>query len=136
MWADAGALCEIGRDADTLRDRLEARLTALRGELASLEAARDAIRQASRDARTPAGEGEIHCAACGRRVPDAPFCQHCGVPRSAIVVCPGCGDRTVTPVHLLAPGGGSQALHCTRCGAGLPVPVAPAAPGAAPEEGH
>jgi hypothetical protein len=77
---------------------------------------------------TAASEGDrTHCAACGRDVPRAGFCQRCGVRQAMDVACRQCGDRTVLPVHYVPDGVlPAKELFCTRCGASL-TPLAAAA---------
>ena len=69
-------------------------------------------------------EGEIHCVACGRTVPKAPFCQQCGCLQPLVLVCLECGEKSVLPVHFL-PGGASFAkqLFCAVCGSVLTAQV-------------
>ena len=120
----AETLDGLERDADALRDRSEAALAHLRGEVAAYhQEARKATTTAKADGSSPA-----HCVACGRGVPDAPFCPHCGTARPAAAACPACGERMVVPVHLL--GGRRQAspLFCARCGTRVPVSLARPAP--------
>ena len=112
---------------------------------------KQAVYAAGRAARTgdtapkatgTAGDGEVHCAACGQRVPDAPFCQLCGVPRAARVACPGCGEPHVHAHPPAWPANQPRMIYCTRCGTRLPdlpansdsksIPAPPGTP-AAPE---
>jgi prepilin-type N-terminal cleavage/methylation domain-containing protein len=98
--------------AGSLRDRLVPCLERLHTELSSFAEARQAV-------ATQTGDGEVHCAACGARVPNAPFCQQCGTARAAVVACGSCGERVTVPVHLLAEHAALSRLHCARCGAQL-----------------
>ncbi len=107
---------DIERKADAFRERLESQITNLRVELTSFASALQTL-------AIPAGRGEIHCIACGRIVPDAPFCQQCGAAQPQAVTCAGCGNRVVLPLHLFGAhteGQQTRALFCPHCGTRLP----------------
>ena len=107
-------LDKVERDAGAFRDRLEPHIALLQGELAAFQSAVESLAPPSR-------EGQIHCVACGRSTPDAPFCQHCGVPRATTVVCARCHEQMVVPVHLLGDRSRVPALFCLHCGARVPM---------------
>jgi hypothetical protein len=105
---------KVEQDASAFRDRLEPHIALLRGELAAFQSGADAL-------VSPTREGEIHCVACGRSTPDAPFCQHCGVPRPATVACAKCHEQILVPVHLLGDRTQLPSLFCLYCGARVPL---------------
>ena len=111
-----GTLDKVERETGAFRDRLEPHLALLRDELA-------AFKSAAKSLAPPAREGQIHCVACGRSTADAPFCQHCGVPRAAIAVCTECHQQMVMPVHLLADRSQAPVLFCPLCGNRVPLPL-------------
>ncbi|MBN1763852.1 MAG: prepilin-type N-terminal cleavage/methylation domain-containing protein [Sedimentisphaerales bacterium] len=59
---------------------------------------------------------ENHCMACGRVVPDAPFCQQCGAARAAVVKCTKCQTHITIPVHILPKSKPLPLLYCPNCG--------------------
>jgi hypothetical protein len=124
-WLLMGVLPIIQRDVADFRRRLELALAGLRSEVASVPVSSPA-------AAEPVREGTTHCAACGRTVPQGPFCTQCGSPQPVVALCPGCGDKVVLPVHFF-PGGipPARQLCCTRCGTSLTGLVA--VPGREPE---
>lgn len=111
-------LCsDLERRTDAFRDRLEPALVNLQAELTAYQSALLSL-------APPIGEGEVHCSACGKTVPDAPFCQQCGAACPLRVTCAGCGDRIVIPVHLLVGGTDGKSvrtLFCPHCGTHVPV---------------
>jgi hypothetical protein len=112
-WLQADLLPALQRDAEGLGERVDLCLSRLRAELEGL--------QAPAIAREQIPEGETtHCAACGRTVPRAPFCQHCGAVQAVVIVCPECGEKSALPVHLFPEGiPSARELFCTHCGASL-----------------
>jgi hypothetical protein len=111
-WWDEGAYRVLEGDIEAFAERLELALSHLRAEIEYVE-------RSLAPGRT-AGEGEVHCVACGHVVPDAPFCQRCGAPR-AVAVCAMCGQETVIPLHLVPAGEQVERIHCANCGARLSV---------------
>jgi hypothetical protein len=112
-WQQLENLSGLQREADAFRERVDLRLACLRAELEGSQPAAAAPAEPSR-------AGDIHCAACGRSVPAAPFCQQCGAVQALVVVCPKCGEKDVLPMHYI-PGGipSGKELFCTNCGATL-----------------
>jgi hypothetical protein len=109
-----GTLNRVERETGAFRDRLEPHIALLRGELAAFQSAVKSL-------APPAREGQLHCVACGRSTPDAPFCQHCGVSQAATAVCAECHQQMVMPVHLLADRGQAPVLFCPHCGTRVPL---------------
>jgi hypothetical protein len=109
-WENAAVYHRIERDIQAFRDQLEPCLERLRAELVRFE-------EAVKSLAPSTGEGEVHCIACGRTVPEAPFCQQCGSTRPAVTTCVECGERIVIPLHLLAQCEPTIRLFCTGCGA-------------------
>ena len=105
-WLLGELLPNLRRDAEDLRTRIDA-------------AAADLAAVPTTESAPPTPESH-HCAACGRGVPRAAFCPECGARQATTSICGQCGATTVVPVHLLA-GGTVPLLHCTACGASLPV---------------
>ena len=110
---DSDTYRNLERDARAFQERLESQLAHLQAELAHY---RDEVRALA----APVGSDENHCMACGRTVPDAPFCQNCGVAQPFIIKCAGCGERVVIPLHVLAENPPVKVLYCPRCGTSLP----------------
>jgi hypothetical protein len=109
-WQQPDLLSGLQRDADALRERVDLCLTCLRAELESIQPPTRTIEEVR--------EGELHCAACGRTVPKAPYCPQCGSVQPVMVVCPECGDKIVLPVHFFPAGvPSSRELFCANCGA-------------------
>ncbi len=106
----------LEREAEPFRERVESHLAFLRSELGAFENGVKAV-------TGPAGEGNVHCAACGRATPDAPFCQHCGSARAAVTTCTGCQKQIVLPVHLLEKAEQARPLFCPDCGTRVPLLV-------------
>jgi prepilin-type N-terminal cleavage/methylation domain-containing protein len=126
-WLQTDLLPGLQRDAEGLRERVDLCLSCLRAELENI--------QPSTPSREPTRDGETHCAACGRSVPRAPFCQHCGSLQALVVACPECGEKNVLPLHLFPQGvPAARELFCTRCGALLTGLVQLARPGLEPAE--
>lgn len=113
-WEAAELMRSLQREAGAFTERLAPRMAQLQSELLTWR-----LQPAP---AVPAGEGEAHCAACGRQAPDAPFCPYCGAARPAIPTCAGCGERIVIPLHLLAAGRITESVFCPHCGTGLTVP--------------
>lgn len=115
-WQQPALLPGLQRDAEAFGERAEVCLACLRAELESVRG--PAVSAAL------AGEGETHCAACGRVVPKAPFCQQCGCEQPVVIVCPECKEKNVLPVHFFPEGvPASKELFCVGCGAVLTAMV-------------
>jgi hypothetical protein len=108
-WDTVEAYRNLERDADAFQERLEPQLAHIQTELAHYTDEMKAL-------AAPAYSDENHCMACGRPVPNAPFCQNCGVAQPLTTNCAGCGERVVIPLHMLAEKPPAKALHCPRCG--------------------
>jgi hypothetical protein len=108
-WQLSHLLPDLKKDAHALGERVNLCLLRLRAELTDILAS-DATGE-------PVRAGQTHCAACGRTVPRAPFCQQCGAVQAVAIVCPQCGEKNLLPAHLFPPGGPlSRELFCTGCG--------------------
>jgi prepilin-type N-terminal cleavage/methylation domain-containing protein len=111
-WQLADLLVNLQRDAEAFRERVDLCLACLRAELENIRASTSPGEQIRED--------QTHCAACGRTVPRAPFCQQCGSAQAVVVVCPECGDKSVLPIHWFPEGASAFGeLFCTSCGAVL-----------------
>jgi prepilin-type N-terminal cleavage/methylation domain-containing protein len=103
----------LERDAAALADRLRPHRELLQRELAAFLEARRAL-------AGPATGGQSHCTACGRSVPEAPFCPQCGAPRAALLACPECRREVTVPRHLLQASNTAPRLFCAACGTAMP----------------
>jgi hypothetical protein len=109
----------LERDANAFQERLEPQLAHLQAELARYRDEVKALATLTAPV-APVGSAENHCMACGHSVPNAPFCQNCGVAQPLITNCTACSERVVIPLHVLATNPPVKLLHCPRCGTSLP----------------
>jgi hypothetical protein len=109
---DSDSYINLERDANAFQERLDPQLAHIQAELALYRGEVKAL-------AAPVGSSDNHCMACGRTVPDAPFCQNCGVAQPLITNCTRCGERVVIPLHVLAENPPVKLLHCPRCGTSL-----------------
>ena len=124
-WLQSDLLPALQRDAEVFREQVGLRLACLRAELETVRGPTASVEQA--------GEGENHCAACGLTTPRAPFCLHCGSVQPVKVVCPGCGEKDVLPLHFFPEGiPPTRELFCTRCSTVLTGMVRAPRPGSIP----
>lgn len=122
-WAQSELLPSLQREAEVFRDRVDLALACLRAELQST--------QPPAAGPEHPGEGQTHCAACGRTVAKAPYCQQCGAVQPAVLTCGECGQTNVVPIHLFPEGGpAARELFCTNCGASLTAVLAATRSGA------
>jgi prepilin-type N-terminal cleavage/methylation domain-containing protein len=104
-WLMADAVSNQRRDADALRDRLNAALLGL------------AVDEPPAPLAGASSVGEHHCAACGQSVPSGAFCSNCGARQAVETTCGRCGATTLLPMHLWPAGAPAEArLFCTHCG--------------------
>jgi prepilin-type N-terminal cleavage/methylation domain-containing protein len=115
----SSGLEHVERKAADFSDRLEPQLALLRTELQNFH-------EAAKSLGALGEKGLVHCIACGRTTPAAPFCQYCGSAHAAIRTCPDCHQQMILPVHLLCGEGKTAALFCTHCGGRLPALAATA----------
>jgi competence protein ComGC len=121
-WQQTDLVPNLQKEAAAFRERVDLCLANLGAELAKV--------QSPAPAGEPTRAGDVHCAACGRTVPGAPFCMLCGAVQPVVIACPACGDRNALPLHLFPAGvAPSRELFCTRCGAELTGLVSPGGPG-------
>ncbi len=61
-------------------------------------------------------ENMVHCIACGAKIVHSNFCQNCGVQSPVKLVCGGCGETYMLPVHLFSRRKKQVRAHCMVCG--------------------
>lgn len=61
-------------------------------------------------------ENMVHCIACGSEIIHSNFCQNCGVKSPVKLVCSGCGEKYMIPVHLFSRRKKEVQVHCMVCG--------------------
>lgn len=111
-WGMTDTLPIIEKDSQAFFLRLDSVLKHLKTE-------REAFEKALAKENLEAGKGEINCIACGKAVPDAPFCQHCGAKSPEVLSCKKCKEKILIPLHKLPKEEELGKLHCTSCGQSL-----------------